>query len=173
MTHPAPETPPAGKLVWASEDVLSQLGEQVQPQLGRGQRVARAAILAFFFTVLPAFAVFAVSTVAAPSVTDGAGVGTVALWAVQFAVLVSLTAIVTALRSDGTERAADIAQPSGLRVTLRLVWHALVTAGCAWLVLAVQGLAVGQVAVLVLLLVAVLHLLPLIAARLLARRQAR
>ncbi|MER7169230.1 hypothetical protein ABT336_24615, partial [Micromonospora sp. NPDC000207] len=56
---------------------------------------------------------------------------------------------------------------------LRVALHAVVTGGSAAVVLAWQGLAVGQVTTLAVALVVVLHLLPLGIARLVNRRQAR
>ncbi|WBB77257.1 hypothetical protein O7606_13190 [Micromonospora sp. WMMD882] len=167
MSQPTSETRPAGNLVWAPADVIAGLEQQVQPQVSPVGRSVRAALTAFVFTGLPAFVVFAVSTVVAPSVTSGAGIGRTALWAALFAALVAITAAVPALRSRADGPDSSGADPSGWRVALRLAFHALVTGGCAALALATQGLSVGQVAPLAGTLVVVLHVLPLTAARLL------
>lgn len=170
MSRPTPEPPPARRLVWASEEVTTRLERQVRPRVSRPRRIVQAAITAFVFAWLPAFVVFAATTIVAPSATDGAGVGATAFWALQFATLIAVTAMVAALRPTAEPDPAETAGPR--RGTLRrLAVHALVTAACAWLVLALQGLSTGQIAVLAVGLVAVLHLLPLLAARLLQRRR--
>ncbi|WP_341720148.1 hypothetical protein QQG74_10745 [Micromonospora sp. FIMYZ51] len=175
MSQPTPDQPPARKLVWAPDEIRVNLEQQVEPQDSLGQRVARVGILAFLFTGLPAFVVFAATTVVAPSVTDGAGIGTTARWAVQVAGLIAIAAMVTSRPPKATapDPAAPDAPGSTRRITLRLVRHVLVTGGCAVLILALEGLAVGQIATLALLLVGVLHVLPLAVARLLVRRQSR
>ncbi|MEV6692262.1 hypothetical protein AB0M35_12430 [Micromonospora sp. NPDC051196] len=170
MPASQPGRPAVTNLVWASEDVLTSVEQQVQPQPSRPRRAARAAATAFVFVALPAFVVFAVTTLVAPSVTDGAGVGGVALWAVQVALLVAIGAAVSALRPGVDKPEPDASTWSVVR---RLGWHVLSTGACAALVLALQGLGVGQILTLVLLLVGVLHLLPLAVARLLSKAAGR
>lgn len=169
MSHPEPEPPHARELVWAPDEVVVRLERQVRPPAGPLSRIMQAAVTALVFTWPPAFVVFAVTAGVAPAVTDGAGVGATAFWALQVAALIAVTAMVEALRRPAA--GADAAEPprSPRRTALRLALHALVTAGCAGLVLALQGLTAGQIAVLAGGLVVVLHLLPTLVARLLHR----
>ncbi|WP_203857594.1 hypothetical protein [Plantactinospora mayteni] len=136
--------------------------------------VAAAATTAFVFTWPPAFVVFAVATIVAPSVTDEASVGLTAFWALLFAILIAITAVVQVLtrRRTATPEAAD-EDVSPRRIPLRMAINALVTGACAWLVLATQGLSTSQIAVLAVVLVVVVHLLPMIVARLLGRLSRR
>ncbi|MDG4798781.1 hypothetical protein [Micromonospora sp. WMMD1082] len=170
MSRPTPEPGSARKLVWAPDDVIARLGEEVQPQASLPRRLGQAAITAFVFTWPPAFLVFAASTIAAPSTTNGASVGTTARWAVQFSVLIAITAVAAALWRTARP---DAAEPSTRGVTLRVATQLLLTGGCAWLVLALHGLSVGQIAALTVALLVVLHLLPMVVARLLRRRRTR
>ncbi|MDG4763499.1 hypothetical protein O7632_05155 [Solwaraspora sp. WMMD406] len=154
-------------------DIVRQVRPLRTRQRSRSVAV-RAVVLAYAFTWLPAFLVFAVATVVAPSLTDGASVAATALWALQFATLIAISAIVTALRSLRAAEPDEVdADTSTRRTLLRLVGGLALSGLFAGLVLAVQGLSVGQIAVLAGVLAAVLHLLPLIAARLLARAASR
>ncbi|KXK62304.1 hypothetical protein AWW66_09205 [Micromonospora rosaria] len=157
--------------MWASDEVIARIGDQVQPEVGLPRRMAAAATATVVFTWLPTFLVFAATTLAAPSVTNGAGVGTTAFWAVQVAVLLALAAMVGTLwRRDTGPDPAERVPPIG-RALLRVAVHTLRTGACAGLVLAVQGLSVGQIATLTVALVVVLHLLPLVVARALHARR--
>jgi hypothetical protein len=171
MSHPTPDTGPARKLVWAPEGVMTRIGQQVQPQVSLRKRIALTATVAVALTWPPAFLVFAATSIVAPSVTNDAGVGRTALWALQFAVLVALSPIVTTLRRRaGKPEAAD--PDTSTRGTVRRVAaNVLLTGACAWLVLALQGLSTSQIASLTVLLTVVLHLLPMLVARLLRRRR--
>ncbi|MEE6263147.1 hypothetical protein [Plantactinospora sonchi] len=171
MSRPTPETRRPRTLVWAPAGVMSRIQQQVQPRVSLPRRIALAATTAFLFTWPPAFVVFAVTTVAVPSTTNGASVGTAAVWALQFALLIAITAAVTTLarRDSGVDTTTGGSHPSTRRTALRVVMHVLLTGACAALVLAPQGLSVSQLAVLTVALVVVLHLLPVIVARLLQR----
>ncbi|GIJ80188.1 hypothetical protein SAMN05443287_102689 [Micromonospora phaseoli] len=179
MSLPTPDPHSAGKLRWASAEVIAGIEQQVQPQVSLPSRIGQAAVAAVVFTWPPAFVVFAAATVAVPAVTNDASVGTTALWALKFAILIAITAMVTPLRrrsgrpatADATKPYVAELDPPAHRTMLRLVIHALVSGAGAWLVLALQGLSVSQIAPLTVLLVVVLHLLPLIVARLLQRRR--
>ncbi|MEV0395126.1 hypothetical protein [Polymorphospora rubra] len=173
MSRPTPETRSAGKLVWAPNEVIARIEEQVQPQPGPAKRVALAATTAVVFTWPPAFVVFAAATIAAPSLTNGAGIGTAAFWALLFAVLTAAVAMVTALRRRADKPDVADTAPSTRATVLRIAVHALVTGGCAGLVLVWQGLSAGQIASLAGVLIVVLHLLPMIVARLLRRLRRR
>ncbi|MFV2083503.1 hypothetical protein [Micromonospora sp. LOL_021] len=178
MSSPVPPVPPSGpdrRLVWASDEVRVGIAEQVLPLRDRQARPAtavRAAVFVYVFTWPPAFVVFAVTTAAAPTSTNHASVATTAVWALQFATLIAVWAVVGALTSrratapDGADDA-----PPARRVLLRASGGALVTAGGAALVLALHGLSIGQLAVPAGMLVVVLHLLPVLVARLLRRRR--
>ncbi|TCB93380.1 hypothetical protein E0H26_22835 [Micromonospora zingiberis] len=170
MSHPRPETPSARKLVWASEDVLAQVGDQIQPPVSLPRQTAQVATVAFLFISLPAFAVLAVTTIVAPSVTSGAGIGRVAFWAAQLGLLFAIGAAVATLwRRGGMPKAATSNRVAVLRIGRNL----LCTAAGAWLVLALQGLAIGQILTLVVVLVVVLDVLPVTVARLLGRQRRR
>ncbi|MFY1691861.1 hypothetical protein [Plantactinospora sp. WMMB782] len=184
MSPPTPDGRPAHKLVWAPDELIVRIGQQVQPQIGLPRRVAQAATTAVLFSWPPAFVVFAVSTVAAPSLTNGASVGRVAFWALQFAILVAVTTAATTLvrRSETAEvappgpavpTASETPDRGGSGVSPRTALYVLVTAVCASLVLALHGLSVSQIAILTIGLVVVLHLLPLVVARLLRRSRSR
>ncbi|MDG4786671.1 hypothetical protein O7626_12130 [Micromonospora sp. WMMD1102] len=181
---PPPDDRPVRKLVWASDELLARIGQQVQPRTSLPRRVAQAATTAVLFSWPPAFVVFAVSTVAAPSLTNGASVGRAAFWALQFAILVAVTAAVTTLvrRSETAEAAPPGPTASETpetpnrdvsRVSPRIALYVLVTAVCASSVLALHGLSVSQTAILTIGLVVVLHLLPAVVARLLRRSRSR
>jgi hypothetical protein len=180
MSSPAPPTPSGRKLVWAPPELRAGIAQQIEPQQAAQRRravVVQAVVMAYFFTWLPAFTVFAVTTVVAPSVTNGAGVGPVAFWALQFSTLIAISAVVSALRLSATtmtEKAEETGRrtPAG-RSLLRLAGQLLITGGCAAAVLALQGLSIWQIAVLASMLTAVLHLLPPIVARMLLRRRRR
>jgi hypothetical protein len=160
-------------LVWASDEVIARIGQQVQPEMSLPRRIALTATSAFVFTWIPACAVFAATTVTAPSVTDGASVGRTAFWALQFAILMAVAATVTNLRRRAAKPDAAGTDTSTRGIVLRLAINALVTGACAWLVLAMQGLSAGQTASLAAVLIVVLHLLPMVVARLLQRRGGR
>ncbi|WBB96472.1 MULTISPECIES: hypothetical protein [unclassified Solwaraspora] len=180
MSSPVPPAPPSGpdrKLVWASDEVRVSIAEQVLPLRDRQSRPAaavRAAVFVYAFTWLPAFVVFAVATTAAPAYTNHASVAATAVWALQFTTLIAVWAVVGAVTSRRAT-AADGAYeaPPARRVLVRASGGALVTAGCAALVLALHGLSIGQLAVPVGVLVVVLHLVPALVARLLLRRRRR
>ncbi|ROO52081.1 hypothetical protein EDC02_6980 [Micromonospora sp. Llam0] len=163
--------------MWASDEVRVGIAEQVLPLRDRQTRPAtavRAAVFVYAFTWLPAFVVFAVATTAAPASTNHASVAATAVWALQFATLIAVWAVVGALTSrQATATDGADGNPPTRRVLLRASGGALVTAGCAALVLALHGLSIGQLAVPVGLLVVVLHLLPALVARLLLRRRRR
>ncbi|WP_433532369.1 hypothetical protein ACQPYA_10205 [Micromonospora sp. CA-263727] len=170
MSRPTPDARSSGKLTWASDDLRAHLAQQVQPQVSMARRLALTAIPALVFTGLPAFVLFAVTTVVAPSATDGASVGTAAWWALQFAVLMAVTAMVTALRRRADEAELDESTRS---TSLRVALNALLTGACGALVLALHGLSTAQIAPLAVALVVLLHLLPLMLARRLRRRRER
>ncbi|MGI5213797.1 hypothetical protein [Plantactinospora sp. CA-290183] len=173
MSRPMPDPRSSGKLVWASDEVIARIGEQVQPQVSLPRRVALAATTAFVFTWLPAFVVLAAATIAVPSATNGASVGRAAFWALQFAILIAIAAMVTTVGRRATRPDAAGADTPTRGTPLRLVIHALLTGAFASLVLAPQGLSVSQIASLVVALIVVLHLLPVIVARLLQRLRRR
>ncbi|MBE1490689.1 hypothetical protein [Plantactinospora soyae] len=169
MSHPTPDTRSARKLVWASDEVIGRIAQQVQPEVSLPRRTVLAATTAFVFTWPPAFIVFAATTIAAPSVTDDASLGTAALWALQFAILIAIGAAVTTLgRGAAKLDTAGSDMPTG-GILRRVVTHVLLTCLSACLVLAPQGLSVSQIALLTVVLLVVLHLLPVIVARLLQR----
>jgi len=173
MSQPTPEIRPNRQLVYASDELMGRIAQQVQPQIQQPGAVGlvRVALLAYVFSWLPAFVVLAAATAVAPAATSGASVAATALWALQFATLIAISAVVTTLvRRPATpaEQGAD-APPS--RILLRAVRGALLTIACAALVLAWQGLSVGQIAVLAGMIAAVLHLAPVLIARLMLRRQ--
>ncbi|WP_460916381.1 hypothetical protein [Plantactinospora veratri] len=169
MTGPTPEARSNSKLVRASDEVIARIEQQILPKVSPTRRATLAATYALVLTWPPAFVAFAVTSVVAPSVTNGAGVGRNALWALQFAVLIAISAMLGTLRRRGAEREVAAPDDSPRRIPLRLAMHSLLTAGCAGVVLAPQGLSVGQIAWLTVVLVVVLHVLPLIGARLLHR----
>ncbi|WP_326551201.1 hypothetical protein [Micromonospora sp. NBC_01813] len=174
MADQAPQTPTDRKLVWAPDMVRAGIAAEVMPQASQSlpQRLAQAARLALIFTWLPAFVVFAATTLAAPTVTNEASVAAAALWALLVAALIAGWAVVTELWRWRAGRPDEAAPETPTRpIALRLLLGSLPTAVFTSLVLALHGLSVGQIAVLAGLLVAVLHLLPLLVARLLTRRR--
>ncbi|WP_347654809.1 hypothetical protein [Plantactinospora sp. B5E13] len=137
----------------------------------RPRKMVLAATTAIVFVWPAAFVAFAATTVAAPSVTDGAGVGRAAFWALQVAVLIAIVAAATTLRRHTAEPdPAGGGPPTRVR-PLRVVGHLLVSTVTAALVLAPQGLSAAQIALLTVVLLVVLHLLPMVVARLLLRRR--
>ncbi|MEV2238254.1 hypothetical protein [Micromonospora sp. NPDC049891] len=170
MSHPAPGTGSEGKLVWASEEVIARIGQEVNPQPSLSNRIALAVPTAFVLAWPAAFLGLAVTTLIAPSATDDASVWRVAFWALQFAGLTALAAAVSAALRRSAE--PEVA-PSPRRIALRVAGHALVTVVCAGLVLTLAGLSGGQIATLAAVLVVVLHLLPMTVARLLFRLRRR
>ncbi|RFS47506.1 hypothetical protein D0Q02_05845 [Micromonospora craniellae] len=146
------------------------LGSQVQPQVSRGRRALQTGLAAFVLTWPPTFVILTAATFAAPSLTDDAGVGRVALWALLIAVLFAITAAVSTLWSRPDR---DGEEPTSLVVTLRVVRGALLTGVGAGAVLAWQGLSVRQAATLALILALVLRVLPVVVARTLRRRHDR
>ncbi|MGW0432038.1 hypothetical protein ACWDV4_05775 [Micromonospora sp. NPDC003197] len=169
MSSPAPDQGSARKLVWASDDVIARIEQQVRPQVSLPRTAALAATSALAFTWPPAFIVFAATTIAMPSLTNEASIGTAAFWALQIATLIAITAAVTTMR----QRAAKLDRPdtdTSIQGTfLRVAIHVLFTGTYASLVLALQGLSISQIASLTVLLIVVLHLVPVIGARLLQR----
>ncbi|MER7165641.1 hypothetical protein ABT336_06100, partial [Micromonospora sp. NPDC000207] len=99
MANPEPDTPPARRLVWAPDEVRVRVDP---PRIGTGRLVTTAALTGLVFTWPPAFLVLTAATLAAPSLTDGAGIGATARWAAQIAVLVAVGAVVTVLRRRDT-----------------------------------------------------------------------
>lgn len=180
MSSPAPSTPPDRKLVWAPAEVRAGIALQIEPQQAAQRRralVVQAVVLAYVFTWLPAFLVFGVTTAVAPSVTNKAGIGLAAFWALQFATLIAISAVVSALiraRRGSTEQTDETDRPLWTgRTLLRLAGQMLITGGYAAVVLALQGLAIWQIVVLAGALTALLHLLPPVVARLWQRRRQR
>ncbi|MEN3614140.1 hypothetical protein AAH979_31885 [Plantactinospora sp. ZYX-F-223] len=173
MSRPTSDPRSAGKLVWASDEVIARIGQQVQPQVSLPRTIRLAATTAVVFSWFPAFVVFAVTTATAPSVTNGASVGRTAFWSLQFAILMAIAAIVATLRRRAAKPEATGTGSSAHGTALRVAIHALLTVACAWLVLALQGLSISQIATLAAMLVVVLHLLPMIVARLLQRLRRR
>ncbi|MEO3820520.1 hypothetical protein [Plantactinospora sp. B24E8] len=133
--------------------------------MSRPRKMVLAATTAIVFVWPAAFVAFAATTVAAPSVTDGAGVGRAAFWALQVAVLIAIVAAATTRRHTAEPDPAGGGPPTRVR-PLRVV--GTVTAA---LVLAPQGLSAAQIALLTVVLLVVLHLLPMVVARLLLRRR--
>jgi hypothetical protein len=173
MSRPTPDARSARKLVWASDEVIARIEQQVQPQVSLPRRIALAAASAFVFTWLPAFIVFAATTIAAPSLTNEASVGTAAFWALQFAMLIAIAAVVTTVRRRAAKVDAAGTDTSTQGTLLRVAIQGLLTGACAWLVLALQGLSMSQIASLTVVLIVVLHLVPVIVARLLQRLRRR
>jgi hypothetical protein len=167
-SQPAPAAGAGRPLVWAPDEVRFHIEQQVVPPVSRLRRVLLTAIPAFVLTWPLTFLVFVVATLAAPSVTGGASVGTVALWALWFAALFATAAAIAALRLDASGTGEE-AEPSRRATVRRLAIHALVTGLYAALVLTLYGLSPGQVAVLAVAIIVVLHVLPVPVARLLGR----
>jgi|GEM_PF-1876854 len=173
MSQPTPETRPDRQLVFASDEVMGRIAQQVQPQIQQpaAAELVRVTLFAYVFSGLPAFVVLAVATAVAPSATSGASVAATALWALQFATLIAISAVVTTLVRGPATPAEQGADTPPSRVLLRAVRGGLLTIACAALVLAWQGLSVGQIAVLAGMIAALLHLAPMFIARLLLRRR--
>lgn len=171
MAGPSPETRPTGKLVWASAEVRNRLSRQVQPQVSRPRQMVLAATTAVVFVWPAAFVAFAATTVAVPSMTNGAGVGRAAFWALQVAVLIAIVAAVKTRWRHAAESDPTGEDPPTRVRPLHVVGNLLVTTVSVALVLAPQGLSATQIAVLAVALLVVLHLLPTVVARLLLRRR--
>jgi hypothetical protein len=124
---------------------------------------------------VPAFAVFALTGAVVPSVTGGAGLSEIALWALLFAVLTGIVEGVTALigklrdRHRAREAAEDTEDGPVWLTVLRVARYTAQTAVIAGLVLAPQGLGAAQVAWLACSLGVLLSALPVAAANLLGR----
>ncbi|MEV4756642.1 hypothetical protein AB0J86_16215 [Micromonospora sp. NPDC049559] len=167
MSSSTPGVDSARRLVWASDEVIARIEQEVRPQVSLPRMIALAATSAFVFTWLPAFVVFAATTIVAPSLTNEASVGTAAFWALQVSMLVAITAAVTTVRRRAAKLGGAGTDASTQGTLLRVAIHILLTGACAWLVLALQGLSISQIASLTAVLVVVLHLVPVIGARLL------
>ncbi|WP_422770096.1 hypothetical protein ACN28C_25675 [Plantactinospora sp. WMMC1484] len=173
MSHPSPDTGSPRKLVWASDQVITQIRRQVQPRISLPRKLAVAGLAPLVLTWVPAFAVFAAMTVAVPSTTDGAGVGRTAFWAVQFAVLHAIASVLTALWQHATSGDTADAEGADSSSPFQIAGYLLLTVVFAGAVLALQGLAINQIVWLTAVLLVVLHLLPVLVARLLGRRRGR
>lgn len=161
-------------LVWASDQVRADIEKQVRPGLSVPRLAVRAAVSCFVVTGPLAWLVFVVITLAAPAVTDDAGIGAVGLWALWFAALLTVLTLVVSLRQLSAKADDDTAEPpSRWSMVRRLGMSMLPTGACAAVVLAFAGLAVGQIAVLTGALIVVLHLVPALVAQLPARRSRR
>ncbi|NGM11483.1 hypothetical protein ENC19_01690 [Verrucosispora sp. CWR15] len=117
MAQPAPEAGTDGKLVWAPDEVAARIRQEVTPEPSLPSRVALAVLAAFVLTWPPTFVVFALATLVAPAATDEAGVGRVALWALQFAGLTMIAAAAGAALRRSTEAEVD---PIARQITLRI-----------------------------------------------------
>ncbi|MFI7025541.1 hypothetical protein [Micromonospora sp. NPDC049900] len=168
MSEPTPGPRRVGQLVWAPDEVTAGIGSQVQPQVGRGRRALQTGLAAFLLTWVPTLFILLAATFAVPSLTDDAGAGRVALWALLIAVLFAVTAAVSTLWSN-PDRAGE--EPSGLVVALRVARGAVLTGVGAGAVLAWQGLSVRQAVTLAVILALILRVLPVVAARTLQRRR--
>ncbi|WFE25251.1 hypothetical protein O7623_17760 [Solwaraspora sp. WMMD791] len=174
MSSPASDRRPDRQLVWAPAEVLTGIAQQVEPLPTREPlriMIIRGVLLAYVFTWPPAFGVLAVATVVAPPLTEAASVGATAGWALQIATLIALWAVVSALMSH-RRAATESADPEALsrsRLLLRLAGNAARTGALAAVVLALAGLAPGQIAALAGAVAVVLHLLPMLVFRLLTR----
>lgn len=167
---------PTGNLVRAPDEVITGVAQRVRSQDPPRRRPIQTGIWAFVFSWPPAFLVFAAVTIVAPSVTNQAGVGATAWWALLFAVLTGVTAVVESWWRPPLSPPSETPDPAGVDrsvsgIVLRVAIRALITAACAGVVLALHGLALHQIAVLAVALIVVLHLLPMAAARLLRRRR--
>ncbi|MEH0971965.1 hypothetical protein V6U77_12615 [Micromonospora sp. CPCC 205546] len=170
MSDPVPDTRSARQLVRASDDVIGGIAQQVQPppSLPNPDRnPITTAAWAFLFTWPPTLVVLVAATVAVPSETNDAGVGTAAIWALDIALLIAIAASISTIWQHDPKPGPDGTPQPIQRVLLRVAAQALLTGACAWLVLALHGLTTGQIALLVVALIVVLNLLPVIAARLL------
>lgn len=175
---------PGRGIVWAPDSVRASLEEPVRPRMGPAGFLLMV-VVGCAFTWVPAFAVFAVTGAVAPSVTGGAGVGEIALWALLFAVLTGIVEGVTALigkpigkligklrdRHRAREAAEDTEDGPVWVTVLRVARHTAQTAVIAGLVLAPQGLGAAQVAWLACGLGVLLNALPVAVANLLRRRR--
>jgi hypothetical protein len=167
---------PGRGIVWAPDSVRASLEEPVRPRIGPA---AILLMVAFWcaFTWVPPFAVFAVTGAVAPSVTGGAGVGRIALWALLFAVLTGIVEGVIALigklrdRRRAREAAEDTDDGPVWLIVLRVARHTAQTAVIAGLVLAPQGLGAAHVAWLACSLGVLLNALPVAVVNLLQRRR--
>jgi hypothetical protein len=167
---------PGRGIVWAPDSVRASLKVTARPRIGPAG-ILLMVVVGCAFAWVPAFAVFAVTGAVAPSVTGGAGVGEIALWALLFAVLTWVVEGVTALvrKLHGRNRAREAAEDTEDRpvwlTVLRVARHTAQTAVIAGLVLALQGLGAAQVAWLACGLAVLLNVLPVAAANLLRRRR--
>ncbi|MFK3978903.1 hypothetical protein ACI2K4_00855 [Micromonospora sp. NPDC050397] len=167
MSHPTPDSPPTRRLVWAPDAVVSRIERDVQPRISLPRSMTLAATFALVFTWPPTFVVFAATTLVAPSATDGASIGRTALWALQLAILIAVVAALPAVWQRAGKPEAAAPDDVSIRGTmLRVAVNALRTGGCASVVLALQGLSVDRIALLAVVLAVVLHLLPVLVARL-------
>ncbi|GGM17966.1 hypothetical protein [Micromonospora yangpuensis] len=170
MSQPAPDSPSPRKLVWAPEAVRVQVEE---PPVGVARLMTMAVTTAMVLSWPPIFLVLAGATLVAPAVTDRAGIGATAGWAAQIAVLVAVGTMITAVVRRGRVSEGPDGDTSLRTTALRVALHSVVTGGCAALVLAWHGLGVGQVLVLVAVIVTVVHVLPVVVARVAGRAARR
>ncbi|MET7421214.1 hypothetical protein [Dactylosporangium sp. NPDC005555] len=167
---------PGHGIVWAPDSVRASLEEPVRPRIGPAG-ILLMVVVGCAITWVPAFAVFALTGAVAPSVTGGAGVSEIALWALLFSVLTGIVEGVTALigklrdRYRVREAAEDTEDGPVWLTVLRVARHTAKTAVIAGLVLAPQGLGAAQVAWLACGLGVLLNALPVVAANLLRRRR--
>ncbi|GAB3836706.1 hypothetical protein GCM10027610_037420 [Dactylosporangium cerinum] len=176
-TLPGVALPGPGRgIVWAPDSVRARLEEPVRPRIGLAGFLL-VAVVGCALTWVPAFAVFAVTGAVAPSVTGGAGVGEIALWALLFAVLIGIvegvTALIGKLRDRRRARRAveDTEDGPVWLIVVRVARHTAQTAVIAGLVLAPQGLGAAEVAWLACGLGVLLNALPVAAVNLLRRRR--
>ncbi|WP_433389298.1 hypothetical protein [Micromonospora sp. KLBMP9576] len=170
MSDPAPHTRSARQPEWASDDATGGSTQEVQPPPSLPDpNPFTTAVRAFLLTWPPTLVVLVAATVAVPSATDDAGPGAAAMWALDFALLIAIAASVSTLRHRDRKPGADGTARPIQRVLLRVAAQVV----CAWLVLALHGLSVSQIASLVVALIVVLNLLHVTAARLLHRRRGR
>jgi hypothetical protein len=172
MSQPTDEIHTTRKLVWAPDGVLTRIQQQVQPKVSLPRNATTAATAAFVFTWPPTFILFTAATLAAPSVTGEASVVRVAFWALQFAILIAVGAAVATVVRALRQRADAADGNTSIWGTLgRVAAQAVLTGVFAWAVLALQGLSIGRIVSLAVMLIVVLNVLPVIVARLLHRRR--
>ncbi|MEV0136349.1 hypothetical protein AB0H83_49005 [Dactylosporangium sp. NPDC050688] len=167
---------PGRGIVWAPDSVRASLEEPVRPRIGLAG-ILLMVVVGCAFTWVPAFAVFALTGAVAPSVTGGAGIGEIALWALLFTALTGIVEGVTALigkllNRHRTRKAAENTEDGpAWRTILRVARHTAQTAVIAAVVLTPQGLGAAQVAWLACGLAVLINVLPVAAANLLRRRR--